>query len=77
MDLIGLLEMFGDQLEMSDEIAEKLPDETVITLTIISMVIDTYARNHNRSSWELWETMYEAAKFVHEECGDYMRNEKT
>ena len=69
--------MLGNQIEIVDDIVAKLPDETYMALSIISMVIDTYAGNNDRSSWDLWTMMYETARTVHEVCGDYKRNEKT
>ena len=72
MDISEILK----QYMIVDEIMEKLSDQPHVALSIISMVIDEYAAKNERSSWELWEMMYDTARQVHKERGDF-RNEKT
>lgn len=69
------LDDFMEDIRKSDKHADvfvsELPEEPERGLAEISMVIDKYALKLGRSSWSVWEMMYEVAKKVHDKMGDY------
>ena len=65
---MNLSEIF-EQIELTNKIVATLPDEPDKALSIISMVIDTWAAKYDRSSWEVWNNMYETARTVSRRMG--------
>lgn len=66
-----LNEILKDQ-KIIDDIVKMVPEDFPEGLTVISMVIDKYAKDHGRSSRDTWNIMHKIADIVCDECGDYL-----
>ena len=51
------------------KMAEDLPDDNALALSIISTMIDAYCTMHKLNTREIWKHLYEVSGLVYEEQG--------
>lgn len=66
-----LMKKITEQVTTIDAIVELLPDEIDSAFTSISMAVDVYAHKMGISSSRAWDWLYDVAKQVIKEHGEY------